>query len=139
MNRSEHVEQAAVIRWAESMEPEYPELALLYAIPNAAKRSPQLAKYMKDEGLKAGVPDICLPVARSGYNSLYIEMKRVGGPNPTKNQIKWLVGLITHGNAAFCCKGANAAITVIEFYIKDKLDMVHYEKPKNVRASWLMA
>ena len=119
---SEHDEQAAVIRWALMMEYAYPELVLLYAIPNAAKRSFKLANYMKTEGMKSGVPDLCLPVARSGYHGLYIEMKRKGGPNPTKDQESWLKRLSDAGYYAVCCKGAEAAKNVLHRYVIDRFD-----------------
>ena len=51
MQQNEHYEQAAVIQWFRMA---YPKL-IMFAIPNAAKRSPQLANYMKAEGLLAGV------------------------------------------------------------------------------------
>ena len=47
---------------------------------------------MKRQGVKAGVPDICLPVARNGYHGLYIELK-AGKNKATKNQEKWQVFL----------------------------------------------
>jgi hypothetical protein len=117
---SEHDEQVAVINWADAMSYKYPELSLLYAVPNAAKRSPKLAAYMKAEGLKAGVPDLCLPVARKGYNGLYIEMKKKGGRNPMPVQDRWLTALANEGYMAVCCKGRDAAICVLMDYMEDR-------------------
>ena len=118
---NEHQEQVAVIKWVRASEIDYPELELLYAIPNAAKRSPRLARYMKDEGLKAGVPDICLPVARCGYHGLYIELKRIGGPYPTPSQVRFLTLVEAQGYLAVCCKGHEAAISILERYIEGQL------------------
>ena len=42
----------------------------------------------KAEGVKAGVPDICLPVARRNFHGLYIEMK-VGKNKQTPAQQEW--------------------------------------------------
>lgn len=51
---------------------------------------------MRSEGLKSGVPDLCLPVARSGYHGLYIELK-AGKNKPTDNQLAWLEVLEAQG------------------------------------------
>jgi len=56
----------------------YPKL-LMYAIPNAAKRSIILAARMKDEGLTAGIPDVHLAYPHHGKPGLYIETKTVKG------------------------------------------------------------
>jgi hypothetical protein len=94
---SEHQQQATVIAWARSRETARPELALLFAVPNAGKRSVRLAAYMRAEGLKAGVPDLWLPVARRGYHGLVIEMKW-GDNTTTEEQERWLVALDMQGN-----------------------------------------
>lgn len=49
---------------------------LMYAIPNGDKRDPRIAAKLKAEGVKPGVPDIFLPVPRSVFHGLYIELKR---------------------------------------------------------------
>lgn len=54
-------------------------LELLYAIPNSghgSKFGTMRGANMKAEGLKAGFPDICLPVANKTCHALYIELKR---------------------------------------------------------------
>jgi hypothetical protein len=124
---SEHDEQARILSWAEITAAAYPELALLYAIPNGAKLpwkrdkkgkrfSPE-AMRLKDEGLKAGVPDLCLPVARQDYNGLYIEMK-YGRNKPTPAQIWWLDQLARQGYLAVVCWGAEEAIGVLREYLE---------------------
>ena len=44
-------------------------------MPNGGKRNPAEAARFKAMGVKAGVPDLCLPVPMNGYAGLYIEMK----------------------------------------------------------------
>lgn len=49
--------------------------ALIFAIPNGGQRNIKVAQKLKAEGVLAGVPDLCVPIPKNGYNGLYIEMK----------------------------------------------------------------
>lgn len=54
-----------------------PELILIYAIPNGASASSKTeGAKRKREGQLRGMPDLCWPVARGPFHSLYIETKR---------------------------------------------------------------
>lgn len=65
-----------------------------YHIPNGGLRSKREAARMKGQGVRPGVPDLCIPVARRGYHSLYIEMKAAeGGRAPHGARGVKLVGL----------------------------------------------
>jgi hypothetical protein len=57
---SEHQQQATVIAWARSRETARPELALLFAVPNAGKRSVIGGRMLKAEGMITGWPDLTL-------------------------------------------------------------------------------
>ncbi len=114
---TEHQEQATVIQWSTLLLNKCPLLAMLYAIPNAAKRSMALAAAMKAEGMKSGVPDLCLPVARNNFHGLYIEMKRKKGSVVSKEQSWWKDNLIEQGYRAVICKGADEAIAEIKSYM----------------------
>ena len=85
-------------------------------IPNGGKRDKRTAVALKRQGVKAGVPDICLPVARNGYHGLYIELK-AGKNKATKNQEKWQVFLNDQGYYAVICYGWHEAAKVIEEYL----------------------
>ena len=76
---SESVEQQCLFRWAALQSGKYPELAMMYHIPNGGSRGKVEAIRFKAEGVKAGVPDICLPVPRGTWHGLYIELKRREG------------------------------------------------------------
>lgn len=80
------------------------------------KRDKRTAVALKRQGVKAGVPDICLPVARNGYHGLYIELK-AGKNKATKNQEKWQVFLNDQGYYAVICYGWREAAKVIEEYL----------------------
>lgn len=73
--RSEATEQERVINWARFYAKDFPELDLLHHIPNGGSRNQLEAANLKRQGVKAGVPDLCLPVARNGKHGLYVEMK----------------------------------------------------------------
>lgn len=115
---SESEEQQAVIKWAEDCVKYgvYPELALLYHVPNGGKRGKTEAQRFKREGVRAGVPDLCLPVARGEYHGLYIEMKALRGKT-TKEQEWWLEQLRAQGYFAKDFHGCKSAIRTIEWYL----------------------
>ena len=115
---TEAQEQKALFEWAGFESGRYPELALLYHIPNEARRSYALGREMKAQGLKSGVPDICLPVPRGDYGALYIELKRRKDGRLSDNQRGWLNGLNRAGNMAVVCKGWEEARDTIIKYLK---------------------
>lgn len=114
---TEHQHQVTVFQWAKIKESEYPCLSLLYAIPNAGKYKDTGRLYMWAEGLRSGVPDICLPVPNHSFAALYIELKKKGG-KVSDAQFSWINALTSVGNKVAVCYGADEAIKVIEEYLK---------------------
>ena len=114
---SEAQEQEALFEWASWRESKYPILNLMYAIPNGEKRDIVTGAKLKRQGVKAGMPDVHLPVARHGYSSLYIEMKKRGG-TLTEDQKKKIPQLQFAGNKCEVCYGCEEAIKVLEEYLK---------------------
>ncbi len=112
----EHAEQAALFRWAEFARARLPELTLLHAIPNGGHRHKATAARLKAEGVKRGVPDLCLPVARSGAHGLYIELKTERGKT-TPEQLGWIRALRRQGYVAEVCHGWESARSMIEHYL----------------------
>jgi len=88
----------------------------VYHIPNGGSRDKREAANLKRQGVKPGVPDLCVPVARGAYHSLYIEMKAEGG-KPTEAQAEWLWRLREEGMCAYVCYGAENAIALIDLYM----------------------
>ena len=99
---SESDEQIALFEWVALHERAYPDLMWLYHIPNGGYRCRTTAIRLKREGVKAGVPDICLPVSRGIYHGLYIELK-AGRNTATDNQRRWIDGLTANGYLAIVC------------------------------------
>ena len=114
---SEHTEQVKIFQWAKYRWSIYPELEMMYAVPNAGQRRGSQGRWMVAEGLKAGVPDICLPVARGGYHGLYIELKH-GKNKATKNQKHWLEMLNDQGYLAIVAYEFEGARTAIIEYLE---------------------
>ena len=111
-------EQIALFQWARLMEGKHPELALLFHVPNGTslKGGAVEGAHMKAQGVRAGVPDLCLPVARGGYHGLYIELKAAGG-RLQDTQRAWIGALMKQGYKAIVCYGFESAKTEIEQYI----------------------
>ena len=117
---TESTEQRMLFTWARLQAGRYPELGLLYHIPNEGKRSNIMGARMRAEGMRSGVPDVCLPVARGGFSGLYIELKRQRGGRVSENQQAWIDALRRAGNRAEVCKGWEAAKDVILDYLNKK-------------------
>ena len=113
---TEHAEQVALFAWAELMESQYPELRWMYHPANGGHRHIAVAVKMKAEGVKAGILDVCLPVARGAYHGLYIEMK-FGRNTPTKEQKECIDFLCAQGYYVDVCYSAERAIEVIKGYL----------------------
>jgi hypothetical protein len=94
----EHQQQKALIEWARLNEKREPRLKLLYAIPNGRKRSKAEAGKLKAEGVKAGVPDLCLACGHGlAFNAMYFEFKSPTG-RLSKDQIEMHALLRAQGN-----------------------------------------
>lgn len=117
-HKSEAQEQSELIAWANQCVTLgiHPELSMLYAVPNGGKRDRIEAAHLKAQGVKSGVPDLCLAVPRGRYHGLYIENK-VGDNKPTGNQITWLRALSRYGYAVKVCYSAADAKKAIEKYL----------------------
>ena len=113
---SEAEEQMAVIKWAELMSNKHPCLKWLYHTPNGGSRNIAEAANLKRMGVKAGVPDLCLPYPSNGHHGLYIEMKTDKG-RPTACQRDYIDWLNEQGYKAVVCHGASEAIDVILNYV----------------------
>jgi hypothetical protein len=122
----ESAEQCAVIAWARYHEKKWPELRLLYAIPNGHGVHIAIRQKMIREGLLTGIPDLCLPVARGDGHALYIELK--WGKNKLSPEQK-AVGMMLAdaNNFVFVAYNHEQACQILVDYITGK------EPPKAFR------
>jgi hypothetical protein len=120
---SEH--QRTLIDWANivrippapDIEPDAMVVDYLAAIPNGGKRNAREAARMKGEGVKAGVSDLVLAIARQGAHGLWIEMKKPGRPSETEAQRAWRNRMVRAGYRAIVCKGWDEARLAIMEYL----------------------
>lgn len=116
---TESEEQAAVIDWAALMEPRFPCLKLLHASQAGARVSWKQATRLKREGMRQGLPDLFLPVARAGCHGLWIEMKRRKRGRVSLAQLWWHHRLRTEGYRVDVCRGADEAIALLFDYVSE--------------------
>lgn len=126
MKHEESAEQQALFQWARLQSKARPELALLFHIPNGQKlagdrmRRARSAMRLKAEGMQPGVPDLCLPCSRGGYNGLFIELKRKDGGTVSPAQKAWIDRLQAQGYRALVCNGFEAARETILNYLENR-------------------
>lgn len=112
----EHKIQVASVNWFRL---QYPKLRnVLFAIPNAARRSERNGAYMKDEGMIAGVSDLILLKSNRFYGSLCIEMKKPGEyQRPVQKE--WQKECEAAGNKYVVCRSLDEFMKVVTDYLND--------------------
>ena len=89
---------------------------MMHAIPNGGLRNIRVAMKLKSEGVKSGVPDICLPFPMGNFHGLYIEMKSPKG-RISPAQEWWLDSLTSVGYLAERCFDWVDAARIIANYL----------------------
>lgn len=126
----------ALMDWAGRQRNLYPELDYLFHVPNGGKRQKEIAidaktgeeyewcpegNRLKLMGLKPGVPDYFLPVARGDYRGLFIEMKDCDpgkeDQKTSRAQKHWLRFLGEQGYCARPCPSWEHARDLILDYL----------------------
>ena len=115
---TEEQEQITLFNWAAMMNYKYPELRYMYHVPNGGYRNKAEAGRFRAQGVKSGVPDIVLPVARGGYHGLYIEMK-VGKNTTSDSQEWWIEHLRKQGYKVAVCYGWEEAAAELTEYLSE--------------------
>jgi hypothetical protein len=126
---TEHAHQSALFCYAQIQSKIDPLWDLLYHIPNGgmygddAKSRAIRGNRMKAAGLKPGILDCHLPVARGDFHGLYIEMKKPdqrtkkdGGLS--EDQKRMIPLLQAQGYRVIVCYDWNEAATAISDYLK---------------------
>lgn len=117
LNPTEAQEQIELFNRAALVAKQHPELRLMFHIPNGGSRDKAEAAHLKRQGVKPGVPDICLPVSRKKYHGLYIELKRRSGGVVSEAQGWMLDALRKQGYRVAICFGCDDAWKEISSYL----------------------
>lgn len=118
---TEYSHQVALFMWANMNIHIYPYLNLMFSIKNEEKSgSKVIGGKFKASGVKAGVPDIFLPVPSGLKCGLFIEMKKIGG-KPTKEQIDFGEKVEKMGYVWRCCQGWEDAKNTIIKYLEGEI------------------
>lgn len=110
-------EQQMLVRWMELQH--RAAYAVTWHTPNGGARDKATAGKLKAQGVKAGVPDLQLAVARGGFFGLFIEFKATP-PNDaavSETQKTMLSRLQGEGYRAVVCRGINEAMAEISAYL----------------------
>ncbi len=88
----------------------------LFHIPNGGFRNQKEAAKFKAMGVRAGVPDLMLVIARRGYNYLAIELK-VGKNKQTENQRWYQAKMIENGGKYVVVRSLDQFIETVTDYL----------------------
>lgn len=128
---TESVLQSQCVAWFRA---QYPNL-IIFAIPNAAKRSFQLAARMRKEGMVSGIPDLFIAFPQMGdveapcehsstfvvgmvSGGLFVEMKRSDTEKTTANQDYYLQKLQEAGYKTDVCHSFEEFQQTVNDYLK---------------------
>lgn len=110
--------QQAFVSWWDGICEQYDlPPRVLFAIPNGHKRGKVIGAILKREGVRAGVSDLMVMVARGRYHGLFIEMKNPTG-TPTDEQKSFIAEAQRQGYAAGCAFSTQDAVRFIECYLR---------------------
>jgi hypothetical protein len=123
----EREEQAAYFGWAHFHRHGTHRLGdFAFAVPNGsflagntAKRAIQGAA-LRRQGVRKGVPDVCLPIPVKPWHGLFLEFKRIGAakPQPGDDQAVWHARLRSMGYYVAVVFGFEQAKDVTLEYLK---------------------
>lgn len=124
MALSESDLQRAIITWAKTQVKTYPELLWLHHVPNGGKRDSSAANLLKKEGVKTGILDLHLPVARGGYHGAMLELKVPGGKckTPSKEQQEYIQFLSEQGYATIVSNDFGELKSFIVDYLEGRVN-----------------
>lgn len=114
---SEDSELITVFQFIDLMANSDPRYQAIFHVANERRCSYIAGRILKKKGVRAGVPDIIIPIASSGYHGLWIELK-VKPNRLTPDQSRFIDLLILLGHCARVCWSATEAIELIKEYIK---------------------
>jgi hypothetical protein len=117
--RSEHGEQAALFQWIELQIPQFPEYALIAAIPNGGYRPGAWKKIMQDEGQRPGLADVIWPMPRvcdgQEYAGMFMENKTDNGKLSASQKL-WRAAIVFTPMLYQLAHGFDEMVEIIQSY-----------------------
>ena len=98
----------------------HPALRWMHAIPNGGARNVVVASKMKQEGVKRGVWDVCLPYPNGGHHGLYIEFK-FGKNKLTPEQQEFGAYLEENGYKTGVAYTVDEALEILQNYLGEEV------------------
>lgn len=111
--KPEEIEQCKLFDWIRT-KPELERAA--FHIANERQCSVQRGRILKRMGVRPGVSDIFIGIARGKYHGLFIELK-YGSNKPTALQERFMLDMSAQGYYCVWVQGFEAAKMVIENYL----------------------
>lgn len=94
----------------------------IFAIPNGARVRPSIALRLRAEGMRSGVWDLFLPLARLGYHGLWIETKSDSGTlSPEQLKFGRRVSLAGYATVVYRENWQEAADCIVSYLLGDEL------------------
>lgn len=112
---SEHDEQVSLFQEMAIRAKQDPRWGKAFAIPNGGLRNIVVAKKLKAEGVRAGTPDIFIPVPCGRYCGMFLEMKKRKGGSVSQEQYEFFCGVQMDYFTAIG-HGAQHAIELVSTY-----------------------
>ena len=113
--------QKSVIKWSQQpkVRSTFPDLKMLYHVPNERLCSARQGMELKRMGVKKGVPDLVLPVPSNGYHGLFIELKTQTG-TVSQEQMWWIKELQSRGYKSAVCYSFEETINTLICYLSPR-------------------
>lgn len=108
--------QEAFFDWVRLMEIRDRRYSWIFAIPNGELRDKRTAEKLFRQGVRAGVPDVCVPFPRWPHGALYIEFKSQSG-RTKKHQRLAHEDLIRMGNHVEVVRDVDTAMEIVKNWL----------------------
>lgn len=108
----EHTEQVKLVQRVRAF---YPDV-LIAAIPNGGDRTASERVRLHQEGVMAGMPDLCVMEACGGFHGLFIEMKTATGRQSNEQKALQLT-LNAKGYLCVVARSADEGFETIKRYL----------------------
>jgi len=115
---TEEQHQIELFRQLEILSKKNPEYSMVFHIPNGGMRNKATAARLKAAGVKAGIPDLLVPVPRGKYGGLFVELKSLKrGAKLSKEQLEMIEKLRRYDYVVAICYGWREALKAISGYL----------------------